>query len=319
MRAEQFLRDYFSGDENFIIAIKVPPKKQLGKNYTVHKLLNLKDAQISKVLGHCYYRNKDEGADIYFTLNTYKEQKGSKPTRKEDMVSSIKSFYFDIDKEVDIVYPKIIEMFGEPTYKITSSKGKYQLIYKFKDAYHGDILYFKQLLKGLVYHFHPIDKLFDTARIFRLVGYMNKKQGNEDFLVKIEKNENYYSFERFEAIAKPFILEEQKKQQKLSPQRGQKQLKSIKVANDFNSDYFDKYKAVKKKQNKKYNELLAKYKNDKSTTDLAYVRWLRRAKKIEDKESLILKVYEARGYEELMQKHGYQIDYYFENIIEKSI
>ena len=317
MRTEQFLRDYFMEDEHFIIALKTLPATKDKKAYTTHKLLNIKDPTLTKFLGHCYYKNRDEAVDIYFTLNSYQEQT-SKIQRVESLVSSIKSFYFDIDKEVELLYPKIIELFGEPTYKITTSENKYQLIYKFNEPFKGDFIYFKQLLKGVVYHLHPLDKLFDIARIFRLAGYRNKKPTNKDFLVSVEKQESYYTFEQFEHIAKPFMLMENKPIKKSA----QTPLKSKTIKNAPNSSNdinFDKYKGIEKKVNKKYNELLTKYKNDKSTADLAFVKWLRYSKMIDDEETLTLKLFEARGYENLMQKHGYHIAYYIQNILEKSI
>ena len=72
------------------------------------------------------------------------------------------------------------------------------------------------------------------------------------------------------------------------------------------------------KINKKYKELLEKY-NDKSTADIAYVKWLRTAKQIDDEDELILKLFEARGYTDLVDKHGYQLDYYITNILEKTL
>ncbi len=317
MRIEQFLRDYFNEDEHFIIALKTLPATKDKKAYTTHKLLNIKDPNISKFLGHCYYKNRDEATDIYFTLNSYQEQT-TKIQRVESLVSSVKSFYFDIDKEVELLYPKIIELFGAPTYKITTSENKYQLIYKFIEPFKGDFTYFKQLLKGLVYHLHPLDKLFDIARIFRLTGYRNKKPSNNDFLVSIEKNENYYTFEQFEQIAKPFMPIENKPIKK-SAQTPLKSKTIKNVAHYSDGAKFEEYKGITKKPNKKYNELLTKYKNDKSTADLAFVKWLRYSKMIDDEETLTLKLFEARGYENLMQKHDYHITYYIQNILEKSI
>jgi hypothetical protein len=317
MRIEQFLRDYFTEDEHFIIALKTLPATKDKKAYTTHKLLNIEDLNLQKFLGHCYYKNIDEATDIYFTLNSYQEQTGN-IKRVESLVDGVKSFYFDIDKEVELIYPKIINLFGEPTYKITTSENKYQLIYKFNEPYKGDFIYFKQLLKGVVYHLHPLDKLFDIARIFRLAGYRNKKPSNKEFLVSVEKQENYYTFDQFEHIAKPFMLVENKPLKKSA----QTLLKSKNIKNAAHysdGDKFEEYKGITKKVNKKYNELLTKYKNDKSTTDLAFVKWLRYSKMIEDEETLTLKLFEARGYENLMQKHSYQIEYYIRNILEKSI
>ena len=220
---------------------------------------------------------------------------------------------------MDVIYPQIISLFGEPTYKFTSSKGKYQLIYKFIEPYQGDFTYFKQLLKGIVYHLHPIDKLFDIARIFRLACFKNKKPSNNDFLVEVEKFENYYTFEAFEKIAKPFLLPEIVKKTTLKPSKTvlkPKPLQNTDKSSDTNK--YEKYSHISKKINKKYKELLEKY-NDKSTADIAYVKWLRTAKQIDDEDELILKLFEARGYTDLVDKHGYQLDYYITNILEKTL
>ena len=103
MRTEQFLRDYFTEDEHFIIALKTLPAAKDKKAYTTHKLLNIKDPNLSKFLGHCYYKNRDEAVDIYFTLNSYQEQ-STNIKRVESLVNGVKSFYFDIDKEVELLY-----------------------------------------------------------------------------------------------------------------------------------------------------------------------------------------------------------------------
>jgi len=62
---------------------------------------------------------------------------------------------------------------------------------------------------------------------------------------------------------------------------------------------------------------LKKYDYDYSTADIAYARWLYYVKYITDDKTIVKKIFEARGYQDLMNKHGYQIDYYFENILEK--
>lgn len=319
MRTYDFLKDYFNEDENFIIAKKI--KSNNGKSFNTHHMFNMKEEEkLKKFLGHCFYKNSDSITDIYFTLNTYKSQPSKSIKRKEEFVESIKSFYFDIDKEVDVIYPQIISLFGKPTYKITSSKGKYQLIYKFTEPYQGDFIYFKQLLKGVVYHLHPIDKLFDIARIFRLAGFKNKKPSNNDFLVEVEKFENYYTFEKFEKITKPFLLPDVVKKTNLKPSKTVlKQKSSHKTAITSDVNKYEKYSHISKKINKKYKELLEKYHNDKSTADIAYIKWLRTAKQINEKNELILKLFEARGYTDLVEKHGYQLDYYITNILEKTL
>jgi len=319
MTAYEFLKDYFNDDEYFIIARKFPKDS---KAITYQSIHNINDKHLEKFLYKCFYLNRDNKNDIYFTLNSYKKQTTRYPKRSELFVEGVKGFYFDIDKEVDIIYPKIIELFGYPSYKITSSQGKYQLIYKFDEPYRGDISKFKQLLKAVVYNFHPLDKLFDTARLFRLAGFTNKKIGNDNYKVYVEKFGNLYTFERFEKIASKFSVPEKPQKKNTSKIEAKIPLKSktINKSNIGSPDtIFVKYEGIKKIINRKYKELLNKYNQDYSTADLAYARWLRTVKQIDDDEVIIKKLFEARGYTDMMDKHGYQIEYYIENILKKSL
>ncbi len=323
MRAIEFLKDYFTPDEYFIIAQKHPSKNGKVKHH--HTMLNIENKSIEKHLGRFYYLNKEEqGADIYFTLNTYKVQTSRYPKRTEEFVDTIKSFYFDIDKgDIESKKTNIINLCGTPTYIIQTSKGKFQFIYKFKEPYvvknKEDRDNFKQLLKGLTYHF-DVDKTFDTARIFRLSGYMNKKPQNENFIVKIKKFENLSSFEEFEKIAKEYTLEDTSKKKTITDEAKtpQKPTLKIKVGKCTKENNFKEYEGITKIPNRKYYDLLKKYNDDYSITDLAFARWLRYSKYITDDEVIIQKIFQARGYNHLMKKHSYQIDYYFENILEKS-
>jgi len=324
MTAITFLRDYFNEDENFIIAQKHPKNKD-GKVKHHHSMLNINTPKIDRHLGRFYYLNLKNGVDIYFSLNTYKKQSKRFPSRKEEKVEKIKSYYFDIDKgDIEQKKAEIINLLGHPTYIIESSKEKFQFIYKFKEpkivASEDDRANFKKLLKGLCYHF-DIDKTFDTARIFRLAGYMNKKPHNDNFKVTIQKYEYYYNFQEFEELAKNYIIEEPKPKNpsKIDAQPRQKPLKVKEPKINPNGCKFDKYKDIKKVPNRKYKELLNKYNGDKSTADLGFAKWLRTAKQITDEDDIIERLFKARGYTELMQKHGYQIEYYIDNILEKSL
>lgn len=325
MTAITFLRDYFDGeDENFIIAQKYPKDKN-GKVPHHHTMLNINNENLKKQLGRFYYLNRDKGADIYFTLNTYKKQTTYYPSRKEPFVDKVKSYYFDIDKgNIEQKKAEIINLLGHPTYIIESSTLKFQFIYKLKEGLivkdEEDRIKFKKLLKGLCYHFE-IDKTFDTARNFRLAGYMNKKPNNDNFKVTIKKYEYYYNFEDFEKVAKNYLLpEEEPKKPRTKPSEPlQKTIKSKKTDIESSGSKFDKYKGIKKVINRKYKELLNKYNQDKSTADLGFAKWLRTAKQITDEDVIIEKIFKARGYQELMEKHECQIEYYFENILEKSL
>lgn len=318
MNTIEFLKDYFNEDEYFIITQKYP--KIDGKVKHHQSMVSTKNDYLQKQLNKFHYLNKDKDVDIYFTLNTYKYQKSYFISRKEEMVQTIKAFYFDIDKgNIEQKKEEIIKLIGQPTYIIESSKNKFQFIYKFKEAIIATEeyrIYFKQLLKALIYHF-DVDKTFDCARIFRLVDYMNKKQGNGNFKVTIKKFNQDYTFEYFEQLAQGIMIFSDK--DIFEPKTKPKTTKTIKqITKKKIYTGFEQFKTIKKKMNKKYNSFLSKYNNDKSTADLAYAKWLRMCKNINDDELIIKKIFEARGYLELMEKHSYQIEYYFNNILEKS-
>jgi len=324
MTAIAFLRDYFEENEHFIIAQKYPKNKD-GKIKHHHTLLNIHTKNLQKQLGRFYYLNKDENVDIYFSLNTYTEQNSRYPSRKEEFVNSIKSFYFDIDKgDIEQKKTDIINLIGVPTYIIESSKNKFQFIYKFKKPLvltsQEQREEFKKLLKGLCYHF-DVDKTFDTARIFRLAGYMNKKASNNNFRVTIKKSPHLYTYTDFEEVARNFLLTEAQPKPSLQKHAKPRQkttiIKETKITSTTSK--FDRYKDIKKVPNRKYKELLKKYEGDKSTADLGFAKWLRTAKQITDEDDIIERIFKARGYDELMQKHGYQIQYYIDNILEKSL
>ena len=313
MTPYNFIQDYFKTEENFFIFTL---DRNTGKVYQRTFTKDSKD--LKNYLDKCLYFNS-KGSDIYYSLNTFKRV-DNKLKRRLDNVNSIKSFYFDIDTDMEIIYPKIIELFGKPTYDINTSPNKKQLIYKFDKPYQGDYKYFSKLLEGLTKHFKT-DKTFDAPRIFKLIG--DGLQNNKNaYKINFVKNENYFRFEYFEKLAKPFLhlieikpIKKPKpiKKTSINPPKTKKSTSTYTNVYDYEK-YEDNFKI-----NNKYNQLLEKYKNDNSTTDLAYLRWLRMAKQINDDEVLVERLFSARGYSDIMNKHNYQIDYYIENLLEKSL
>ena len=312
MKPIQFLKDYFSSEENFFIFTL---DRNTSKTY--QRTFTTQHHQLEDYLKKCLYFNSI-GSDIYYSLNTFKKV-DNKLRRRHPNINSIKSFYFDIDTDMEIIYPKIIKLFGSPTYDINTSPNKKQLIYKFDNVYKGDYTYFSQLLEGITKYFKT-DKTFDTSRVFKMIGsgLQNNKNG---YKINFVKNENYFTFEDFEVLAKPFLhLIE------IKPDKKPKPIKNTlinppktKKSTPTHTNLYD-YKKYENnfKINKKYNQLLTKYQNDYSIADIAFVKWLRTSKQINDNEILVEKLFSARGYDSIM-KHNYQIDYYIVNILEKTL
>ena len=312
MQVIEFLQDYFKCGENFFIFTL---ERNTGKVY--QRAFTTDSPKLEDYIKKCLYFNS-KGSDIYYSLNTFKKI-DNKLQRRHPNIETIKSFYFDIDSEIEIIYPKIIKMFGDATFDINTSPNKKQLIFMFDKPYIGDFTYFSQLLEGLTKHFKT-DKTFDTPRIFKLIGtgLQNNKNG---YKINFTKNENYFTFEKFEELAKSFLpLIEIKPSKKPKPIKNQviNPLKTKKSTSTHTNLYDYKKFDLKPKINKKYNELLEKYQNDHSVADIAFVKWLRTAKQITADEVLVEKLFSARGYDSLM-KHNYQIDYYITNLLEKTL
>lgn len=312
MTPYQFLKDYFSSEENFFIFTL---DRNTGKVY--QRTFTTQHHQLEDYLKKCLYFNSI-GSDIYYSLNTFKKV-DNKLRRRQPNINSIKSFYFDIDTDMEIIYPKIIKLIGSPTYDINTSPNKKQLIYKFDIPYQGNYEYFSQLLEGLTKHFKT-DKTFDTPRVFKMIG--SGLQNNKNaYKINFIKNENYFTFEDFEVLAKPFLhLIEIKPIKKSKPIKNQhiNPPKTKKSTPTHTNLYDYKKYANNFKINKKYNQLLQTYQNDYSVADIAFVKWLRTAKQINDNEILVEKLFSARGYDSIMT-HNYQIDYYITNILEKTL
>lgn len=310
MKIIDFLTTYFKKEEVFFIfSLDRKTNKKPFQTY-----FTLESKELPKYISKLKWFNK-KGNDIYYSLNCFKPFEG-KTRRREENINYVKSFYFDIDSDTEVIYPKIIEYFGTPTFDINTSPNKKQLIYQFKEPFKGDTKYFSQLLQGCCYHFKT-DKTFDTPRIFKLVGdgLINNKNGYE---INFEYNETYFDFEEFEKLSKPFLplIEKEVK----TPSKKSKNVSNKKVVKKSDKDItkYDKYKGVYK-INKKYNELLEKCNYDYSKTDISFVKWLRTSKQISNEEILIEKLFLSRGYDSLIEKHGYQLDYYIQNILEKTL
>ena len=145
MTPYQFLQDYFSSEENFFIFTL---DRNTGKVY--QRTFTTQHPELENYLKKCLYFNS-VGSDIYYSLNTFKKV-DNKLRRRQPNINSIKSFYFDIDTDMKIIYPQIIKFFGLPTYNINTSPNKKQLIYKFDKPYQGNYKYF--FIRNIHFCFH---------------------------------------------------------------------------------------------------------------------------------------------------------------------
>ena len=231
--------------------------------------------------------------------------------RTKHFVKEVRAIYFDIDEDAINIKNEILdtELFCTPTFTIQTSPEKYQLIYLLKKPLTTHFNEFEQILKFLTKYFKT-DKTFDISRIFRIPNLINNKNG---FNVNYKFNEtSTIDFERIKEFVflNGFKYEQDIKKAIVSKDK-RKKTTTIKAHNPLKSFLYniEQYKHTIHKENSQYDYLLRKYDNDKSTADIAYCKWLVYKKGFKKDSTIIKKLIEARGYDDLTTSHPYIDDY----------
>lgn len=136
-----------------------------------------------------WLRHKNaRGADIYISQNAF----GSNArTRSKADVHKIRHVYLDLDKNGEDELTKIGEssLVPEPSFVISTSLYKYQVIWKVADMAPGEA---EALQKAMVAEFGGDPAATDSSRVLRLPGFQNKKY-ERDYLVEayVRSNQTY--------------------------------------------------------------------------------------------------------------------------------
>lgn len=140
-----------------------------------------------------------KGYNVYISLNTFRED--SKERKEEQIEPMQDKIWLDLDSEklktdANKVLDKILEETGlpRPTLIIRTSQTQYgdnlQVVWKFKEKVSFEKL--KEVMKELENRY-GLDKTHDGARVFRLAGFNNKKEGKtgKDLCYVVKTNDTY--------------------------------------------------------------------------------------------------------------------------------
>ena len=119
-----------------------------------------------------WLRHKNaRGADIYISQNAFRSEAR---TRSKTDVDKIRHVYLDLDKNGEDALTKIGDslLVPEPSFVISTSPQKYQVIWKVADM---DPNAAETLQKAMVAEFGGDPAATDSSRVLRLPGFQNKK------------------------------------------------------------------------------------------------------------------------------------------------
>ncbi|MDF1876031.1 hypothetical protein JHD48_09810 [Sulfurimonas sp. SAG-AH-194-I05] len=303
-----FINNYFNNEEYFYIFLLNRIETEINfKGKVVKKTREYKHNL--KSFNEWYQKfqtmNKNHNWDIYFSINPFKTDSKN---RYEINVSEYKSLFFDIDEDGENTAKKIISTLGSSTYTIRTSKEKYQLIYQLETPFKGnfeELKEYKEVLKILTYHFKT-DHTFDLSRVGRVPELINNKN---DWNIKYKNNNILYNIEHF----KKYIIDNDIKIPAKTPKKTPKKTlkdKPMEIYEDnvlHDNINYEKYL-------KSYNHL-KKYNKDLSAVDFTFIKRYKEELE-EDFEDILSILRYCR--EDLMEKHGHEIERYITLKIEDS-
>jgi len=133
-----------------------------------------------------WLRHKNaRGADIYISQNAFRSDAR---TRSKANVDKIRHVYLDLDNNGDESLTKISKsaIVPEPSFVISTSPHKYQVIWKVADMAPGEA---EAIQKAMVAEFGGDPAATDSTRVLRLPGFQNKKY-QRDYSVEAHPGSN---------------------------------------------------------------------------------------------------------------------------------
>ncbi|MEN4046594.1 hypothetical protein [Sulfurimonas sp. NWX367] len=314
-----FINEYFNDKELFFITAKEHPND--------FKLSVYKHKYSFKYFVEELKERQELKQSIYFSINTFKYIDGE-ISRKEDNLHKIKSLFFDFDKDGYEVGNKVKEIFGRPSYIIQTSQDKYQFIYQFDKPIETNFEYIYEISKTLTKYLQEevfnedkekIDNTFDMSRVGRLPNTINAKNG---FKVKWWKTDILYSLKYWENLIKELNMKwRTRDEDKRVKNNNKNTLKTVKNKKSIESidkyDFINYERYLKTYKSIEYNRFKRrKLKIDKSIVDMSFLKRFKNEFESEFGNDIeVIKSILAYCREDLIEKHGHEIERYIENKI----
>lgn len=134
-----------------------------------------------------------QGADIYISQNALRENTRN---RKKEDIGAIRHVYLDLDQDgaKSLAMIETSPIVPRPSYVITSSPGKFQVIWKVKEMTQEQA---ESLQRRMVQEFGADPAATDSSRVLRLPGFVNKKYAEPFHVVAEAQSRETYRFRDF--------------------------------------------------------------------------------------------------------------------------
>ena len=154
---------------------------------TIQRITSAQKASSPEFQAWLRYKNAN-GSDIYIGMNPLRQDAS---TRTKEEIDSIRHVYLDLDRGGPEALESVENSSAvpKPNYALTSSPGKFQVIWKVEDMSLDEA---EGLLHAMAREFGGDPAATDATRVLRLPGFANKKY-ETDFYVEArrESTETY--------------------------------------------------------------------------------------------------------------------------------
>jgi hypothetical protein len=164
--ATSFLRRCFAPEETIAVLLR-------GENGAapLQRVVRLEQALESRYMAWLSYENQHGRNNIYVAANPLRA--GIRKRTKE-CIASVRHLYLDIDTDGDarLAALRASELVPPPTSILSTSPGKYQVLWRVEDI---DFAHQEQTLKLLAIAFGGDPACTDCNRVLRVPGFLNRK------------------------------------------------------------------------------------------------------------------------------------------------
>jgi hypothetical protein len=171
--ASEYILDNFEPDDRIAVLVL---NREFGE--VIQRITSAQRAASPPFQAWLRFKNA-HGSEIYLGMNPLRQDAA---TRTKKAVESIRHVYLDLDHGGPEALKSVEDSNAvpKPTYVLTSSPGKYQVVWKVEDMNPQEA---ETLLRAMAREFGGDPAATDATRVLRLPGFANKKY-DTDFYVR---------------------------------------------------------------------------------------------------------------------------------------
>lgn len=172
----EYILDNFASTDRIAVLVL---DRNIGE--TIQRITSAQKAASPEFQAWLRFRNA-KGSDIYIGMNRLRQDAS---TRTKEDIESIRHVYLDLDHggQQALHSVRTSGLVPEPNYVLTSSPGKFQVIWKVEGMTLDEA---EGLLRVMAREFDGDPAATDATRVLRLPGFANKKYGT-DFYVEVRQ------------------------------------------------------------------------------------------------------------------------------------